>query len=250
MSEQEQAVADAVDQVEKVYPIAETFVSPQGEGLNTGILMLFVRLAGCSVGKKMTSEDRARLAYGLELPVYTEMCTLWDGRQFCCDTDFRTKEILTPDAIVKRIPEGVQWVCITGGEPLNFDLAPLLAAIWAIGRNVQIETSGTVAFDRGDFYSRERRMLWLTVSPKFGVLQNMLREANELKLLVDENFDVEKATQLVNSSPHSSERIVFLQPVNFENEINAVNLQRCVEIQKLRPSWRISCQLHKVMRVR
>src|SRR4051812_2738266 len=94
------------------YPISEIFTSPQGEGLYTGMMMTFIRLAGCSVGRPYPKEKYVVLphcefkciggdpdmghgpncAYAKSthvLPIYTEQCTLYDGRTFACDTDYR-----------------------------------------------------------------------------------------------------------------------------------------------------------------
>src|SRR5438105_4871049 len=84
--------------------------------------------------------------------------------------------------------------------------------------------------------------LWITVSPKFGVLPEMIKIANEIKLLVDENFDPEKLPIAILEHPK-----VFIQPVNYEFEVNRENLKRCMELQKQFPRWRVSVQLHKVL---
>src|SRR5271170_6427812 len=92
---------------DKKYPVSEIFTSIQGEGVYTGTVMTFIRLAGCSVGKKIAEKDRAIVNQKAEhfsqppgvelkpnhlsvLKPYTEICTLYDGREFLCDTDFRT----------------------------------------------------------------------------------------------------------------------------------------------------------------
>lgn len=232
---------------QKRYAISEIFTSPQGEGLFSGTLMTFVRLAGCSVGKKIGPGV-------LGLPVYTEECTTWDGRKFLCDTDFRPKETLTAEEILARVPEGVRHVCITGGEPMTRELVPLFEAIYdkhpryADQSMVHLETSGTIFkpdvfswMGRGGY----RPALWITVSPKFGALPECIKSADEIKLLVDEQFDLEKAKQLVGEH-----ELVFLQPVNDEHSLIQANVERCLNVQKQMPSWRLSLQLHKVMGVR
>jgi organic radical activating enzyme len=254
---------------EKKYPVSEIFTSPQGEGLYTGAMMTFVRLAGCSVGKKMTEEERDRfrlqgvagtelnMSTGLDLykplPVYTEKCTTWDGREFACDTDFRTKEVLTAGEIIKRVPEGVDRICITGGEPLNHDLTDLLGLAYQLMLDVHIETSGTVPIKKGypkfewsDLMGESvRGWIWLTVSPKFEVLDAMLECASEIKFLVDENFDPEKIPAACKQRS-----LIYIQPINFENEVNDENMQRCLALQKKFPHWRLSSQAHKIWSVR
>ena len=78
---------------EQKYPISEIFTSPQGEGVYAGAMMTFIRLAGCTVGKPFPKEkyqsrkDPIEGAHNIPgLAVYTEKCTLYDGREFACDT--------------------------------------------------------------------------------------------------------------------------------------------------------------------
>jgi 7-carboxy-7-deazaguanine synthase len=240
---------------EKKYPIAEIFTSPQGEGVYTGTLMCFVRLAGCCVGKRFPKEmyePRDEQTFvGLEtmpskLPIYTECCTLYDGRQFECDTDYRMKEQLTLNDIVQRIGD-VAHVCITGGEPFIHDLRGIVGTLMNHGYEVHIETSGTVPLEKafGEGHSWTEQESWITVSPKQGVLVEMISRADEIKLLVDENFDIAKLPEAVALA-----RIVYLQPVNYEHTINMDNLRRCLRLQKEHPRWRVSVQMHKVMGVR
>lgn len=95
---------------EKVYPISEIFVSPQGEGVYQGTMMTFIRLAGCTVGKPFPKEmyvpsqkirpDKSIQNKPAEFPIYTEKCTLYDGREFACDTDYRVKERLMVEKLL------------------------------------------------------------------------------------------------------------------------------------------------------
>lgn len=238
------------------YAVAEYFLSPQGEGQFAGTLMWFIRLAGCSVGKPMTTEERehfAKLEGVATLPVYREKCTLYDGRTFACDTDFQTHEVLTAEQILEKIPEGVQRVCLTGGEPLDKALTQLLEALRDAGYLVHIETSGTVnllekAFPQYmyiDNMENESGWLWLTLSPKHKVLPTMISIANEIKLLVDENFDVNKLPPGV-----MTHKLIYLQAINPENTICWKNMELCLELQKKYPQFRVSGQWHKAWGVR
>lgn len=209
-----------------IYPVSEIFTSPQGEGLYCGTLMTFVRLAGCSVGKRFPK------VYYDALPVYTEQCTLYDGRNFACDTDYRVKERLPVDDIISRIE--APHVCISGGEPLIHDLAPLVLAIQASGRHVHLETSGTIEWNMSG--------VWVTVSPKHRCLETMISRANEIKLLIDRDFDDMKVPIGCITHP-----LVYIHPVNYEHEVNGENLRLCLEWQKKYPNWRIGLQLHKAM---
>jgi 7-carboxy-7-deazaguanine synthase len=113
----------------RLYPIAETFYSVQGEGYWTGTPAFFIRLAGCSVG-----------------------CS-W------CDTAYGKKhEEYARELIATAKREAARHVVITGGEPTDHDLTDLVDGLRAAGKFVQLETSGCrpvlAKFD------------WITVSPK------------------------------------------------------------------------------------
>jgi organic radical activating enzyme len=43
---------------------------------------------------------------------------------------------------------------------------------------------------------------------------------------------------------------VYLQPINFENEVDKENLELCLGMFKLFPGWKLSVQLHKFLGVR
>ena len=129
----------------KEYPIAETFVSPQGEGLDSGRLMFFIRTAGCNVGKRYPKEMYEQKLWGQEvLPIYTNECTTFDGRKFACDTDYRCHQKLTVDQLLELKPPEVKCICLTGGEPFMHDLEPLILAAIDTYTEVHIETSGTI----------------------------------------------------------------------------------------------------------
>src|SRR5947207_15974129 len=98
-------LAKSVDVLMK-YPVAEIFFTIQGEGHLRGFQQTFIRLAGCSVG-----------------------CPE-------CDTDYSRRESLTAEGIAERAaaitPKMIDpWAWITGGEPTDQALQPLLSALQA-----------------------------------------------------------------------------------------------------------------------
>lgn len=218
-------------QQEILLPLAEEFHSLQGEGQYTGTPMYFVRTAGCSVGKLVHEswETKPILKTGAE----AWRCHTYDGRPFWCDTDFNKHSMKSVDQIIKDTWE--RHICITGGEPLihKKEVTDLIRCASACGIQCHLETSGTIEFWRPE--------VWLTVSPKKGVLDIMLRRADEIKLLVDENFDVAKLPDAVFHHP-----LVYIQPINGESQVDPYNLDRCLVLLRQQPSWRLSVQLHKI----
>lgn len=97
------------------YPLARQGIyrSFQGEGALLGLPMVFIRLAGCSVG-----------------------CPR-------CDTDYRVHRRATVAEIraeVDAIATPGRWVWITGGEPTDHDLDPLFDALCSY--RMALATSG------------------------------------------------------------------------------------------------------------
>lgn len=225
----------------KLIHIAEMFDSVQGEGLYTGTRMFFIRLAGCTVGKRPSDESLQQNP----LPEYIEECRTWDGRAFLCDTNYRRTASFTVPELLTLLPVNIKYVCITGGEPLaQRNVRDLVEAIECHDILVHIETSGTV--DPGWIHESSFNGVWVTVSPKIGVLKKMMHRANEVKLLVDENFKAE----LNVLTGVGWNTLVYVQPVNKEHSVDSGNLLRCFELLKEKPLWRLSIQLHKVLGVR
>lgn len=242
-AETKQETTDKKEVEEPRLPIAEIFTSPQGEGLWAGTLMTFIRLAGCTVGRPLTSSERAMVHPYPPIPDYIEMCHTYDNRAFLCDTNFRLSRRMTFKEIINESPAGVAHICITGGEPvMHSELSELICYLRLHRYTIHIETSGTISPHW--LHSEMFRHVWVTVSPKLHYLPTMLQRANEIKLLVGDGFDDNIEI------PSKNDPIVFLSPINGISTINSVNMQRCLEIQKKHPSWRITMQLHKVMGVR
>ncbi|MDP2211397.1 MAG: 7-carboxy-7-deazaguanine synthase QueE [Candidatus Aquicultor sp.] len=185
--------------------ISEIFYSIQGEGRNTGIAMVFVRLAGCNL------------------------------RCEFCDTSYAFDsgyELSAPEVVVEAKKYASKWVCITGGEPFMQDLQVLTELLKLEGLNIQIETNGTiykpVACD------------WLVVSPKSETEPDslMLKQANEIKMVIDSEEALERAKAFEKWGEYYS-----LQPASNREDMMAL----CVDFVKANPSWRLSVQLHKLI---
>ncbi len=98
--------------------LTEIFLSLQGETCTVGIPTVFVRLTGCPL----------RCQY--------------------CDTAYAFKggEMQSLEAILEKVKSfGVQYVTVTGGEPLaQKECIELLASLCDAGYNVSLETSGAL----------------------------------------------------------------------------------------------------------
>jgi 7-carboxy-7-deazaguanine synthase len=224
------------------YPIAEIFFSVQGEGANSGIPMVFVRLAGCTVGKPYTRERHEALL----LKVFQNECTIYDGRKFPCDTDYRKTAKLTVAELlieIRRAHPTCKWVSITGGEPLMYDLIPLLTALrYDAGYKLHLDTSGTTAMCE-EILTTLSMFDWVVTSPKYPFIDRYADLANEIRILVDEDFKWETLPESVKK--HSAK--LWISPINDATMLRPDNNRICLSIVDLHPEVRISLQIHKVL---
>jgi 7-carboxy-7-deazaguanine synthase len=222
------------------YPVSEIFYSIQGEGAQSGMPMVFVRLAGCTVGKPYTTTYKSEN----DLKVFQTECTTWDGRKFPCDTDYRKKMSMTTIKIVEEIRKlttDCKWICITGGEPMMHNLTPLLKFLKEEGFLTHLETSGTTLY-----YDSVSYIDWVVVSPKFPFNDMFAQLGDEIRILVDNEFSWSKLPESVRKNSHK----VWISPINDVDSINPVNAGICSEIAKEHPEIRISLQIHKILGVR
>lgn len=123
-----------------------------------------------------------------------------------------------------------KFVILTGGEPTiqpHFD--DLVQSLQEYGYFVAVETNGT-----------ERITCtpnWIAVSPK----TDQFYYGDELKL-VYEKQDLDKYEKL----PFKH---FYLQPKNYDNELNPESVKDCLEVLKTRTKWSLSLQLHKAIGV-
>lgn len=217
-----------------VYPIAEIFHSIQGEGVWTGTPMLFVRLAGCCVGRYDPADKQPKYA----------TCTSFNGEKFACDTDYRKKLTYTEQQIVSECWEA--HVCITGGEPFIHNLKPLIEAFYAQNTRVHIETSGTMSLKMapGEDVPGD---VWITCSPKEGFYTPNVRLVDEWKFLVSHDTkltSIETFVELIKLDGYGE---IYLQPVNSLTSVDKESLQLCLQFLQQHPEWRLSVQLHKLL---
>ncbi len=236
---------------EHMFPVAEIFRSIQGEGQYAGSLMTFVRFGGCNVGKPYTAAARETLG----LNVYQERCTDWGNNSFACDTNYRRSEWMSATDILEHaLVREAGIVLLTGGEPLMHRpyldslINKLLGGYLLAGhskilspRRVHVETSGTKEI--GSWIINGQ--CWVCVSPKQGCLTSCLYHAHEVKVLVGDGFD---ETLFLRKFASVMDR-VWVQPVNYEHDLNFDHLRTCIDLVH-RHNVRLSTQLHKIWKVR
>jgi 7-carboxy-7-deazaguanine synthase (Cx14CxxC type) len=204
------------------YVVNETFLTLQGEGVQSGSRAVFLRFAGCNLWS------------GREVDRATAQCNF-------CDTDFVGTDgpgggkFASADELAAHVAaiwgEGEEkLVVVTGGEPmLQLDEA-LVDALHAEGFRIAAESNGTLAAVPG--------LDWLCVSPKAGT-EVVQRSGDELKLVWPQpGIDLAELEQW-------DFRHFLVQPMDCDEREAAV--EAAIGLAMERPRWRLSLQAHKLV---
>ena len=109
----------------KQIPILEQFVSIQGEGLNVGVPYVFIRVGGCPLRCRFCDSE------------YT-----WKFNKDMIQSVYDVAD----QAVGAATRHGINWISITGGEPLLYPGQILnMISCWmlsSIRLKIHIETSG------------------------------------------------------------------------------------------------------------
>lgn len=194
----------------KNYRINEIFYSLQGEGRWAGRAAIFIRFSGCNLKCKF------------------------------CDTDFSGYAQMSAKEIIDTINQWkpCDFVVLTGGEPTLQVDEELIKELHGNNYYVAMETNGTREVPKS--------IDWVTVSPKDSYVEKakvVVKKANEVKVVVDmkhdpQDFGIEAAYYYVQPCDTG-----FLAP-------NRDNTEKCVEWVKKHPTWQLSLQQQKILKVR
>lgn len=200
--------------------VNEIFYSLQGEGAFTGVPMVFVRLSGCNL-----------------------RCSF-------CDTRHESFTEMTEQEIVDAIGRyPTRKVVFTGGEPTMQLTASLLEAVCRSGREVHIETNGSLSLP-GEALPFVH---WVTCSPK--TLPVKIQRIDELKLVFPYDslpLAPEAEAEIEHWAQFASQRgaIPYLQPCDVgDSRRNAAITAATVGYILAHPRWRLSLQTHKLLAI-
>ncbi|MBQ9254056.1 MAG: 7-carboxy-7-deazaguanine synthase QueE [Bacteroidales bacterium] len=198
----------------KELPIADIFLSLQGEGHNAGMPSWFIRIAGCNVGCEFCDEKKA-----------------WNKNNF---KTMNLEEIFFPIQSSQ-----VKNLVVTGGEPTMYDLTDLTKKAKTLGLKTFLETSGvneiTGQWD------------WICVSPKQNKepLLSSLTKANELKVIIEEDKDLTFAEKMKSFTNPTC--LYYLQPQWTEKEKAIEIIYNYILAY---PIWQLSLQTHKYLNIK
>lgn len=220
------------------YPVNDCYTCIQGEGVQTGVAMTLLRLHGCAVGCPWCDTKET-----------------WDflatNQVESLESALGANALYTHASIDKIIQHistqcpGPKWVLLTGGEPAQYDLQPLVTALQEAGYRTALETSGTETGHLNANFD------WVCVSPKINmpggkiVQADALAYADEIKHVVGRQQDIRDLDTLLAQNITKPDVQICLQPVSASQK--ATDL--CMDIVVSR-GWRLSVQTHKYIGVR
>lgn len=204
--------------------VIEIFDSIDGEGIYTGCLATFIRLAGCNL----------RCRY--------------------CDTkySFTGGTKMSIDEIIEQVDAiGNKHITLTGGEPLiHREVEKLINRLCEKGYTVNIETNGSVNIVPYQFENTVITMDYKTISSGENghMCDNyikLLRTKDVLKIVCNED-DFEDIEQMLKRVKPRAQ--IFISPIF--NEIKPemlVNFSKLLRDKGICDNVRVQIQLHKII---
>ena len=229
---------------------AQIFATVQGEGVYSGVPSFFIRMQGCSV-KCFFCDEKTTWKKGSYPDIDTFKISL-ASKEASSDA---AKIFAAPEEILEYLSAlnpSLKRVVLTGGEPSEQDLKPLIRLLLDNGYKVAIETAAS-----GQYISELLELpIWITFSPKEIYSQNgkpfdplIWAKCSELKfVLANENaLQYIEEQILVKLAKYNNPCPVFITPdwFNFE-ENKALALELCAKYPE---RLRIGLQAHKYLSV-
>ena len=169
--------------------VDEVFTSIQGESTDAGLPCVFVRLFGCNIGCSFCDQPQNRK---------------------------NRKKISIGNLVNKVLKYHIDYICITGGEPLlqQNALYPFILELVGLGKRVSIETSGCIPIDV-DSYNRSYKYVMDIKCPSSGVshknvydnLMN-LKMKDEVKFVISNKEDYDFMKRILRQYPTSAKILV------------------------------------------
>lgn len=192
--------------------VVEIFYSIQGEGANTGMPAIFIRLSGCNLN-------------------------CW-----FCDTEWHQYNEISIAEVLKSIEQypckNIIW---TGGEP-TLQLTDEILSHFG-GYYHCIETNGTNAVPSGIDY--------ISCSPKVtpDILKQNFPFIDEIRYPLNKGEMLPSIDELPPAK-HYYISPLFLGTENQRMDLSQENIDYCIDYIKHNPGWKLSIQLHKLLNIR
>ncbi len=209
-----------------MFPVAEKFVSINGESIRAGEPAVFIRFRGCN------------LCCG-----YCD--TKWANEPGC------PAEMMSAQELAAYVREtGITNVTLTGGEPLlQEDIYELIELLMRDGCCVEIETNGSISV--AELAAKPYRPTFTLdyKLPSSGMESDMLtgnyaylREGDAVKFVSGTEADLERAAEIIGKFALTERCRVYISPV-----FGGIEPERIVDfmISRKMNGVRLQLQLHK-----
>lgn len=208
------------------YPVAEKFVSINGEGPKAGELSVFIRFQGCNLN-----------------------CSYCDT-QWVNQKDTVSKKMTTEEIFEYIQNTGVKNVTLTGGEPLlQKDISLLIQKLIDNQNSVEIETNGSINIKT--LAEKENRPVFTldyklpsSNMEKYMLTENYeyLTQKDTIKFVIGSQGDLERAMQIIQKY-----HLLALCHVYFSPVFQKIQASEIVDfmIKKNLNGVRLQLQLHK-----
>jgi 7-carboxy-7-deazaguanine synthase len=223
------------------YPVNDIYPCIQGEGCQTGLAMIMLRLQGCPVGCPWCDTKETWFIDDLPRRKRTIKEVLGANPLWC--------EVEASDLAhyIDSLTHGVgtKWVLVSGGEPALNNLEPLVRELHGHGYKAAIETSGTALGHVGAGFD------WITISPKidmpggYQIKERAFEDASEVKFPVGKPDDIRNLDRLIERGIIKAGTTICLQPLSLSPRATTL----CEETAQHR-GWRLSVQVHKLLNLR
>lgn len=206
-----------------VFHVSEIFPSVQGEGVFTGTIAVFVRLAGC--------------------PVRCPFC----DTAYALDVERAARTVSLPDLVTEVRSYNIPHVVITGGEPMAQPVEALVKELRKGGDcKVELETSGVVRPNAVNTLTM-RPEVYLNLSPKISRSRCKVLRCMSLKVLYP-YITCQYTGETITAESYEEGITVYggkyLQPLDDRN------IKETIDKLYSLPGWRLGVQVHKRIGVR
>lgn len=225
-----------MDQI--LYNVSDCYPAIQGEGCQSGVPMVILRLQGCGVGCPWC-DTKQTWAIEKANQVEAFQDALGDTPKYVKKTGQQVA-----DYIAMQFPT-FEWILLTGGEPAEQDLIELVDALRYRGYKVALETSGTAEGHVGVQFD------WVCVSPKIGmpggktIKASAIRPADEIKFVVGKEADLHKLAAFLQQYPTKAGCTICLQPMSQSPKATQICIEACQAM-----GYRLSIQIHRYLNQR
>lgn len=192
--------------------INEIFKGIQGEGFNTGLEVVFVRLSGCNM-----------------------KCSF-------CDTDHDNGIEMTTNEIINKIELlECKNLIFTGGEPTLQNINSLLLKLKERDYWLSVESNGTGRAETYELFD------YVAISPKSNPEKLHKGLVSEVRV-VNHNLNQQKLSKV--KSCINAEKY-YISPKEENGDFNLrESLELISKLKKEEKSWKISLQLHKLAEIK